>query len=90
MKKTVLFTRAMLFCGILVQGVSLNAQTEKAGEQLPPVPEFPAIPEVKAENTVALGNSSSFAEVKLDLPITEGPFEPTWSSIEANYPGEPA
>ena len=88
--KPVVFMRAMLFCGILVQGMNLYAQTQKAGEQLPPVPEFPAIPAKKAENSVALGNSDSFEEVKLDLPITEGPFQPTWASIEANYPGEPA
>lgn len=87
--KSVLFMRAMLLCGILVQGMNVYAQTEKAGEQLPPVPEFPDIPKQKAENTVAMGNSNSFAEVKLGLPITEGPFKPTWTSIESNYPGEP-
>ena len=82
--------RTLLLLGVLFQGLSLNAQTEKAGEQLPPIPEFPAIPAKKAENTVALGNSDAFAEVKLNLPISEGPFKPTWASIEANYPGEPA
>jgi alpha-L-fucosidase len=43
-----------------------------------------------AENTVPLGNSRSFPEIKLDIPIAPGPFEPTWESIEKNYPGEPA
>jgi alpha-L-fucosidase len=28
--------------------------------------------------------------MKLELPIAPGPFEPTWASIEKNYPGEPA
>ena len=59
--KPVLFMRAMLLCGILVQGINMYAQTEMAGEQLPPVPEFPTIPKPKGENTVAMGNSNSFA-----------------------------
>ena len=28
--------------------------------------------------------------MKLNIPIASGPFEPTWESIEKNYPGEPA
>lgn len=36
-----------------------------------------------------MADSSSFEEVKLDLPVTPGPFEPTWESIEQNYPGTP-
>jgi len=28
--------------------------------------------------------------MKLDIPVAAGPFEPTWESIEKNYPGEPA
>jgi alpha-L-fucosidase len=36
-----------------------------------------------------LGNSRNAPEVKLDLPIAPGPFEPTWASIEKNYPGTP-
>lgn len=39
--------------------------------------------------TVTMGDIDSFDEVKIDLPITDGPFEPTWESIEANYPGTP-
>lgn len=39
--------------------------------------------------TVTMGDIDSFEEVKIDLPITDGPFEPTWESIEANYPGTP-
>lgn len=37
-----------------------------------------------------LGSSAQFGEVQLDFPIAEGPFEPTWASIEKNYPGTPA
>jgi alpha-L-fucosidase len=54
---------------------------------LPPIPDAPP---PQAEDTVPLGDSKSFTEVKLDLPVAPGPFEPTWESIEKNYPGEPA
>ena len=37
-----------------------------------------------------MADSRSAPEVKLDLPITPGPFAPTWESIEKNYPGTPA
>lgn len=37
-----------------------------------------------------MGSSAQFGEVQLDFPIAEGPFEPTWASIEKNYPGTPA
>ncbi|TWT87743.1 Alpha-L-fucosidase [Pseudobythopirellula maris] len=32
----------------------------------------------------------SFAEEKLDFPITPGPFEPSWESIAEQHPGGPA
>ena len=33
---------------------------------------------------------ATFPEVKMDFPIAKGPFQPTWDSIGANYPGNPA
>jgi alpha-L-fucosidase len=36
-----------------------------------------------------MGALANFPEVKLDLPIASGPYEPTWDSIEKNYPGTP-
>ncbi len=53
----------------------------------PPIPEIPA---PRAQDSVPMGDVNSFPEVKLDLPIAPGPFQPTWESIEKNYPGEPA
>lgn len=50
---------------------------------------MPEIPEAQAVNSVPLGNINDFAEVQLDIPITEGPFQANWPSIEANYPGSP-
>ena len=54
--------------------------------QLPPLPETP---EKLPVGSVPMGDSKSFAEVQLDIPITEGPFKPSWESIEQNYPGTP-
>ena len=54
--------------------------------ELPPIPDLPA---PLAEDSVPMADAGSFEEVKLDLPVTPGPFEPTWKSIEENYPGTP-
>ena len=51
---------------------------------------MPVVPESLAIDSIMMGDSRTFPEVKLEIPITKGPFEPTWESIEKNYPGEPA
>nr|WP_288833386.1 alpha-L-fucosidase [uncultured Flavobacterium sp.] len=51
---------------------------------------MPAIPAPLALNSVPMGDLETFPEVKLEIPIAKGPFEPNWESIEKNYPGEPA
>lgn len=61
-----------------------------AHAELPPLPPMPPIPAPLALDSVTLGDSSSAPELKLDLPITPGPFKPDWESIEKNYPGTPA
>ncbi|MFP9099586.1 alpha-L-fucosidase [Flavobacterium sp. RHBU_24] len=75
--KTLVLTIAAIY--------SLNAQNTNTVE-VPPMPEIPARQPL---NSVPMGDWKSFNEVKLDIPIAEGPFEPTWESIEKNYPGEP-
>lgn len=50
---------------------------------------IPAVPAPLAINSVPLGDSEKFPEVQIAIPIAKGPFEPTWESIEKNYPGEP-
>ena len=50
---------------------------------------IPAVEATHPMNSVPMGDYKSFPEIKLDIPITPGPFEPTWESIERNYPGEP-
>jgi alpha-L-fucosidase len=51
---------------------------------------MPKLPSPLPVDSVPMGDSSTAPEVKLDLPITPGPFQPTWESIEQNYPGTPA
>jgi alpha-L-fucosidase len=61
----------------------LHAQ-KSAGYQLPPMP-------VKESSHLGfIGDPSGFPEVKMDFPMAKGPFQPTWESIDKNYPGEPA
>jgi alpha-L-fucosidase len=57
---------------------------------LPDLPPMPSVPAPLPQDSVPMGTISNAAEVKLDLPIAPGPFEPTWASIEKNYPGTPA
>lgn len=57
---------------------------------LPSLPPFPALPTPQPVDSVPLADSKSAPEVKLDLPITPGPYAPTWESIEKNYPGTPS
>lgn len=61
-----------------------------AANVLPPLPPMPGIPAPGAADSVPMADSASAPEVVLDLPIARGPFEPTWESIEKNYPGEPS
>jgi len=52
---------------------------------------IPDVPAPQAEDSVPMGDLRLFPELKLvDIPVSPGPFEPTWESIEKNYPGEPA
>lgn len=62
----------------------------RAAAELPLLPPIPDEPAPLAPDSVPMGDSASAPEIKLDLPIEAGPFEPTWASIEKNYPGTPA
>ncbi|WP_281310273.1 alpha-L-fucosidase [Flavobacterium flavigenum] len=74
------FSKKTIFYMIFFIGLFANAQDKNP---------IPAVRTPLAVNTVPMGDLETFQEVKLDLPITKGPFEPTWESIEKNYPGEP-
>jgi alpha-L-fucosidase len=56
----------------------------------PKLAPIPAVPSPQPQDSVPMGEVKSFPEMKLDLPVAPGPFEPSWESIEKNYPGEPA
>ncbi len=73
MNKSLFIALALLCAG------SANAQTLKEGE-MPILPPFPEIPEKKPIGSVKLADINTFAEVKLDIPITDGPFKPTRAS----------
>lgn len=53
-----------------------------------PLP-LPEIPKPLPVNSQPLEGADSFVEEVVDLDITQGPFKPTWESIENNYPGSP-
>ncbi|KQX01633.1 alpha-L-fucosidase [Massilia sp. Root418] len=50
----------------------------------------PPIPPKMPADSVPMGDADAAPEVKLDLPVTPGPFQPTWQSIEQHYPGTPS
>jgi alpha-L-fucosidase len=70
---------------------TFNLLAQQKPEDLPkillPIPDVPA---KKRVNSEIMGDWKSFPEMKLDIPVSPGPFQPTWESIEKNYPGEPA
>lgn len=85
-KHTICLGLALLFSPSVYGQNSLSRIQNDDLPQLPPMPEIPA---KQPKGSVPLGNWESFPELKLDIPIAEGPFKPTWESIEANYPGTP-
>jgi alpha-L-fucosidase len=80
----------LIFAGVLaVNGHAQQPKKVKSSlpDKLPPIP---AVPAPVGIDTVPMGDSKTFQEIQLDIPVTPGPFEPNWESIEKNYPGEPA
>jgi alpha-L-fucosidase len=89
MKKIIEVFFFVLIITFLVNVQSSNAQIKFSTYSAPFAP-IPAIPAKQLMDSMPLGDWKSFPEMKLDIPVTAGPFEPTWESIEKNYPGEPA
>lgn len=54
---------------------AFSQQTSGVNYQLEPMP---SVHKPLPENSVPMGDSQTFEEVKLDLPVTAGPYEPTW------------
>ena len=75
---------------LLLTGVLFTSCGQQTGDiHLPELPPMPEVAASKPVNSVPLGNQEEFKEVQLDIPITDGPFQPNWESIEKNYPGTP-
>lgn len=81
----------MMLIGALA--LNVNAQKTKVGRKSTLPDKLPAMPAVQRPigiDTVPMSDSETFPEIKLDIPVSPGPFEPNWESIEKNYPGDPA
>lgn len=71
--------------------LGLQAQSVKTASNstaVVPAP-IPSIPPKLPIDSVAMGDWKTFPEMKLTFPIASGPYQPTWASIEKNYPGVP-
>lgn len=51
---------------------------------LPPLSPMPAAPKPLPAGSVPMGDTAGVMEVKMDFPMAEGPFKPTWNSISQN------
>jgi alpha-L-fucosidase len=54
------------------------------------LPAIPGMPQGLIADSLTMADPAGFAEVKMDFPIEAGPYRPTWESINAQYPGDPA
>jgi len=81
------FIICVTLLGVNAQNKKTKTKTSAEPYLLPP---FPSVPAILPQDSVTMGDWKSFPEMKLNIPIASGPFEPTWESIEKNYPGEPA
>lgn len=70
---------------LLAAALAATAQAQT----LPDLPPMPSVDGCAAIGTVPMGSLEDFEEMKLDIPVTPGPFAPDWDSIEKNYPGTP-
>lgn len=84
--KALLFTPRSF---LLVAG-SMLISNVVAAQTLPDPAPIPAVPPPLAPGSVAMGDPKDFPEVKMDFPMADGPFKPTWESISENYPADPA
>ncbi len=77
-----------LIKGVLLAGTFLLwGQHSSWAYDLPELPPMPTVSPAPA-NSIPMGDPADFPEVQMDFNIeTNGPFEPNWSSISANVPG---
>ncbi len=72
--------------GVSACMIGTVAKAQVLPAKLPPMPPLPA---TQPAASVPLGNPQTTPEIKMDFPMADGPFQPTWESINANYKGEP-
>jgi alpha-L-fucosidase len=73
-----------------IEVLFLAAAVSAVAYTLPVLPPMPPVPAPLPAGTVPMGNPAIFTETNMDFAIeTNGPFQPTWSSIAANYPANP-
>ena len=81
--------KAFAIIAVLLATMTVGAQQRLEEGEMPQLPPFPEIPAKMPIGSVPMGDSQSFPEVQLDIPIAKGPYEANWESIEKNYPGTP-
>jgi alpha-L-fucosidase len=75
---------------MLALGLPLFRALPGWAQKMLPLQPIPEVPQLAPEDSLTLQDPATFAEMKMDFPIAAGPFEPTWDSINMNYPGDPA
>ena len=80
LRSTLALSFALLLC------TAFPAQSQ----QMPKPAPIPGLPALQPPDSITMQDPATFPEVKMDFPIADGPYQPTWDSIAKNYPGEPA
>jgi alpha-L-fucosidase len=69
---------------------SLVYGSASGAQQMPAPAPFPAVPAPAARDSVTMQDPATLPEVRMTFPIAVGPYQPTWESIDSQYPGDPA
>ena len=84
-KLLITFTALILTTSVFAQSQlkagSARGSAALPGKELPAVPTIPEVDSPKPNGTVPLGDINTFREIQLDIPICDGPFQPSWESI---------
>ncbi len=81
--------------GLVYMAILIGATGAAAVPTFAPSPGWsldapPAVPTPAAAGSKNPADPKDVAEVKMDFRIADGPFQPTWDSIQQHYPGVPA
>jgi len=75
---------------LLAIGLPIYRALPVWAQKMLPLEPFPEAPALQPPDSLTMQDPATFAEVKMDFPIAAGPYEPTWDSINRNYPADPA